>query len=1461
MAAEPAGGVKAEGASLEQMLDDGLNEILNSHQPCTTSAAGGMQDTAGIRDAMADTMADAKHFVHMQSAHFVDIFFFYAYGNTPPTDLLQHIPHDAPHAEILSLGCGDLRDFLYSVLLHGRRGVSCGPVPRRFSFTMNDWEPAIHARNLMLLQMFLDARDILESSGSDAENKSSMKSSPPRRGNSRRHGSGRGSSAAAFAQRIGVIFSSMYNSFVDAEVLEMIERVAGRLAAAAESPSTWASAELGRLVQFADDRSQQRVRKILAVYADGSLQRDGSAAHVKRDRAAVIATYCPPRDDLRIYSRAMGLASFRQSDCMRPYAEMRLEFLKEGVLDPFPLLLEDGAESRKRRGSFDLVNPLLLVTETKGMAYSLHYAAFPLDAFHTDVGWWKLRPENIQGEFGKVAPKVTKPQGFDLASSGVTQAHSSFTPTAKMYHDTQNAWFITALEELSQMCGAFVRATAKLRISIHVGDALNCCDALLAASAASSSARSREEDGTTSLKDVFPPVFCQQGTLQPVQLRADALMTPSGLFEFDVINTSNLAEHLGVVNLLVAAAPLLKTTAHAVLLTSFMAALQNLSLYKNTSEFYQKYLCMGSQASTLLLGVVPASRISSVVGHQDANATVTGMVNDMMKSSQLGAVGEASLLRLAWRRPAQAFAHAAVHTAGSSPTGIDISPSDFVSLVLPVYKAMFANLPNMARAMSGSEGRQECIRALSTPMHYTSVSFIRLLALAGRQLRLDTKHFEAALKAMIVDSGLIMASNMMHEQMALFHAMDLVPIRPSPNEPGAPLDTRRVVLLVPHSGLMLLRAFSLPEIYLSLAGTRGTFDNHFSSLHMAFVRVRRGRSGGGSRGGGNDNGWRSLSDHLCVRDTRADDPAAELMISALVPSFAFSLAPLSETEVRLRPRDSVEMMRAPKDVMDKMGGMLWKCFFKANLTDKDRTAILTPGGDDPFGESGGASTIDVPLACPKTAVTDRLQEAPSPTPSTKSEPALLHRIVDGKSTVDHSVELICNRPAGKTRDAGFVYRIKFIMITDHAREALASATPAVAGSLDPCCVRVTLGKGLLTLVAHLPFPVNRNAVDMKFSRRQGFVLFTVPPLRGSLHIPSVLTACAADGGGMVPSNLWWPPCVPLSSLPKVDFNAEWSFDKVMGEMSFTHEEYAARNGPFKLNTTVDAALLGLKESVLAVTRSATTSHTENGPGWNRTWTLVEDPDYYGEPAIWIWVNDLLLDSSNEALVVDCCVLPVACRSDELSEKLHCSLQFGSSARGSQFGPGGPCAPGGPLLTSKAYAGEIKLWLSLLPVAVERARESYAHGDDCTYSRTSHDSAPILCKCGMGKDLPPAFVETLKFLHVNGEENFYRAALSPLYVPQRMDEISPLPKPSTAAPAPQQKNSTTPCSASQTNNTVPSSAPQTNRNARMTVTAGSAGCSNCGKDGSLRPCSRCRQVRYCSKDCQRQHWREHRRDCG
>jgi len=39
------------------------------------------------------------------------------------------------------------------------------------------------------------------------------------------------------------------------------------------------------------------------------------------------------------------------------------------------------------------------------------------------------------------------------------------------------------------------------------------------------------------------------------------------------------------------------------------------------------------------------------------------------------------------------------------------------------------------------------------------------------------------------------------------------------------------------------------------------------------------------------------------------------------------------------------------------------------------------------------------------------------------------------------------------------------------------------------------------------------------------------------------------------------------------------------------------------------------------------------------------------------------------------------------------------------------------------------------------------------------------------------------------------------------------------------------------------------------------CQNCHKSGAVKICSRCRQVRYCNKKCQKQHWKRHKRICS
>ncbi|CAM9592491.1 unnamed protein product, partial [Sphacelaria rigidula] len=89
---------------------------------------------------MIDRDIPEHYFAHPHTSVVLDKIFFYAYGNTPPTDLLQHVPLNPADADILCLGCGDIRDVLYTVLLHGRRGAQGENERGRLSFVLNDIE-------------------------------------------------------------------------------------------------------------------------------------------------------------------------------------------------------------------------------------------------------------------------------------------------------------------------------------------------------------------------------------------------------------------------------------------------------------------------------------------------------------------------------------------------------------------------------------------------------------------------------------------------------------------------------------------------------------------------------------------------------------------------------------------------------------------------------------------------------------------------------------------------------------------------------------------------------------------------------------------------------------------------------------------------------------------------------------------------------------------------------------------------------------------------------------------------------------------------------------------------------------------------------------------------------------------------------------------------------------------------
>ena len=116
----------------------------------------------------------------------------------------------------------------------------------------------------------------------------------------------------------------MYNMFIDKDVLSTVHDVAGRLASSSATPSECASTELGGLVRFTDDRSQDRVRKILSAYTDGSLQEKGMFMRIRKERSSFLATYMPKGKRTNyLISRAMGLSSSRMAETMGASDELR----------------------------------------------------------------------------------------------------------------------------------------------------------------------------------------------------------------------------------------------------------------------------------------------------------------------------------------------------------------------------------------------------------------------------------------------------------------------------------------------------------------------------------------------------------------------------------------------------------------------------------------------------------------------------------------------------------------------------------------------------------------------------------------------------------------------------------------------------------------------------------------------------------------------------------------------------------------------------------------------------------------------------------------------------------------------------------------------------------------------------------------------------------------------------------
>eukprot|EP00903_Cladosiphon_okamuranus_P010856 g10255.t2 len=743
---------------------------------------------------------------------------FFPYGCTPPENLLGGIPKDAWRADMLLLGCSDARHALFTLWAYGSecnqeraRWDRLDPEERRqqqqqrrqkqkqkenqnqtadgglraLRFTLNDREPACLARVLLLLQLFFNSYEELVKA-------CSPNATPEDRD--------------AYSARIALCFNAYYNVHVDNATLHVLQAAANQLLEVSASPASWSRSPVGSIAHIAGRHTLDRLRYMWCVYADTSIAQLKPKKHLDRERKGYHDDTVSSNNTSRIVltGEGPGIAAPKAMEWGAALTGIHRQYQVWGYLDPFPVL-RDGARSDRK--CYTKTNPAMVGTDHHELEYEVHHNCNPLSAFHSDNVWLSFKEEETVNfdEDDKDGGSSTRPlycrpprvSGVDLTVDRRFVEFENRPEEAKEH--IMSKLVANGLEQLSRMCWAAnwaltekeqaqacavlsrqgrPRGPVDVRLNFVAGDAVDTCDALCLLSSEGLSAwgKARDGDEPGSVCSYMPSM-----SLAPCHLELRDLDGPA---RFDFIDSSYLSDTLGILNVVMAASPLLKPSPHAVLRTDLRRsgpARKRLTRAKDVEaaiaaqaeaeksiegldakgkkKKMKKEARMAATAyaaltdedwcttqqhqCAMLLGVVPVSSIVPAVGHFHTMLEAARVAKTNKRNADIGDLGQR--LRLAWKQAclvdqhADAFVGSKERRAMTLHPRVYLKPANFSAMVLPFWLFMTRNLyveaGDCLPTQISKVGRHQ-LRV--SP--YTPASFARLLSHALRFLKLDNSH-------------------------------------------------------------------------------------------------------------------------------------------------------------------------------------------------------------------------------------------------------------------------------------------------------------------------------------------------------------------------------------------------------------------------------------------------------------------------------------------------------------------------------------------------------------------------------------------------------------------------------------------------------------------------------------------------------------------------------------------------
>lgn len=882
------------------------------------------------------------------------------------------------------------------------------------------------------------------------------------------------------------------------------------------------------------------------------------------------------------------------------------------------------------------VNPMFAVSSAPAGDYAVHYGTEPL-------------------------------LGFTLAQAFHRQALAGHQDIVKSTEEIVKA----AKLQFRDWCSSFKKYLDNGRVAIKLfdGDASTFCNELQL---------DLTVDGEHS-----PRAYIKPWSSHPLLL--DGYSSSIPLDAFDVIDTSNLCDHIGMINMLTATVPLLRRRPSAVLYTETL-----LMASEKPHEILSTVLGCDVATVSLLLGIAPVGLLSGVTLEATANeiAMFTFMQADKDRRQ--------CRMRVPWKILDSADQLTVLNHDIPKEGALQVSfePQALAGCLFKIYRTMFAhedmaNLTQMMTRMSTGK--------YSTDMErYTRAAMVALLRLIKvRAVAEWDETMRMFIEKVESDGSLIIGSNSLQELFMYLHYFGVWTtdvLRKGPRQigviPGLAMRSRssdhglladktvpavvHIIFAVPRKALGVFTSRSAdlvgtPALHVSVCQTVPGFayENIFSSFHSCFGQMATDNT--------NADECAIIEDDLGWKGT------ADLIVSCPVPTFGLLTGPRDGIRVSLVIKTSPSTIAT----FQRHTGLRLQVF--ETLLKED-------------------STVRICRDAPKLSCGDSI--------------AMQHRWVEVNCR--HGKPL--SRSTAKlTSDFSTNHLQQHVDFPRGSPESKALSTGCVVKVVEASPSTVTLHIGSTARTVYYPFHVQGSQSKVRVARKSSWIEVEVP-----IH-----TAPAADTFDswtqlLIPKGqppvLWSIPKINLAIQPKISLppgaNRSW-LTAFLG-LVLSDSEHALS----KLNqVTTVSPKYDLKQSLNTMLGSFAGLHPQSPSSSNVFQLSVEKSCH-----TIILANALRHDLDLGSIVLDAWVVPLTIpRVHELSKALGQMQQK---------------QPVGIILSRE----ESILWKRLLPALAERCR-TWSHKSSCEYLEggvplSTADEEPSLCSCGQGQ-VPPDFAKENK----------------------------------------------------------------------------------------------------------------------